>query len=112
MSLVIPLLVCYFAGAWMTYSKPFRESAAFLPSFVALTALSGLLWVLATRSASPRSILTLSALCDAGMIVAYYALPIAIFGVQANGPTVAGILFIVTGAVMVRLGEHGELSCP
>lgn len=112
MPYVVLLLALYFVGAWMTYSKPFRESAAFPTAFVAISALSGLLWVYATRQTTPRGILTLSAICDAGMIVAYYCLPLALFGVRANGPTVTGIVLIVAGAAVVKCGEQGELPCP
>ena len=103
-----PLLIifgCYLLGAWMTYTPWFRDSDRYPLAFVLVSVLMAIVWVYASRSTTQRGILTLSAICDAAMILAYYVLPILAFGVRVNGLTVLGVVLIVAGAVSVKFGE-------
>lgn len=96
---------CYLIGAWMTYTPWVRDSDRYPLAFVLVSVIASVTWVYASRSTTHRGILTMSAICDAGMILAYYVLPILAFGVRVNGLTVLGVLLIVAGAVSVKFGE-------
>lgn len=99
------IFACYLAGSWMTYTPWFRDSDRYPLSFIVISVVMATAWVYASRTTNQRGLLTMSAVCDTAMILAYYVLPLIAFGVRANGLTVLGVLLIVAGAVSVKFGE-------
>jgi hypothetical protein len=98
------VFLTFAAGSYTTYSKTFRDSSYYLPSFVALSLVSGWLWVVASRRLdSTSNILMFSMVWDLMMVIAYYAGPLVFKGESFNWQAYAAAGVMATGMVWFKV---------
>src|SRR5262245_14602500 len=104
--LIVPAAIVFSAMAVMSYAESTRQAGWFVWLVgPALGALNLLRWCLACKwSSDHRSILSLSYAWDAVAIVAYSVLPLWLFGIRLGPVAWAGLVMVVVGAVMVKVG--------
>ncbi len=99
---ILPAAFLTFAlGAAVTYHRPARDSAWFLPAFLAASLLAGWLWTVgARRCDTVAGLLFFSLAWDGLMVLAYYAGPLVLKGgglgwqaYAAAGVTAAGLVW-------------------
>ena len=77
------------------------------PGALALLAAGcGYCWGLAIRDRSPEGVMALSVMYDGLVLMAYYAMPMLLLGVRPTWYTVAGLMLVVGGMLLVRFGEQ------
>lgn len=102
--LLIPGFVVFAAGAYCSYSKGFRDSSYYLPTFVFLSLVSGWLWVIASRRLdSVKDIMFFSLMWDVLMVVAYYAGPLVLKGDGFNWQAYAAAALAAAGIVWFKI---------
>lgn len=102
--LVLIGLLCV-VGSVLTFTDRLREAWFYLPALAILSASNGLLYAWGCRlMPDKQAIVVLGLVTDVLMVIAYYVLPMAVFGVRVNPCIIAGGITIVAGAVFLKLG--------
>lgn len=93
-------------GSWLSY-HPTHKAATWFPwALAGLAVANGLLWSWAARHAGDnRTLFNLSMGWDAVTILSYSVLPLVAFGVRLSPLAWVGLVLVVVGSLLVKMGE-------
>lgn len=100
--LVAPLLC---AGSFLSYRKEWAESPWFPPVFILLQVVAGLIWVLAVRVSTPRTLFSFGLTWDVLTVAAFSVLPLVLCGVRLSPLGWFGFLLAILGGALVIWSE-------
>lgn len=99
---LLPAGLTFAAGAWLSYApRPVKEAWYYPWALAFLGGAAGWVWAWATRRTEGAETYRLSAAWDTLMVLAYYALPLALT-VRADWRVFAGAALAVAGCLLMR----------
>jgi drug/metabolite transporter (DMT)-like permease len=110
MNAYLLIVIAYFVftvNSYLSFTKAIHIKWWFTYALVSCSMTVGFIWSQICRGAStPREIYTLSAIWDFMIMFTFYVMPIFFTNIKLNWQTVAGVLLVFIGCVIVKLGEN------
>ncbi len=104
--LLIPALLTFAVGAWLSYDDECRNSKYYPWLFTFLGVTCSTLWIIATRALGDKDkIFVYSLFWDSLMMACYYLLPLVAMGVRVNTGILVGTGLVVAGLVVVKVAS-------
>jgi hypothetical protein len=94
----------YSLQASFSYSETIKNSNYGLIASLAISNIAGSVWFyVAKTTTNPRDILTYGTIWDSFIMLSYWIVPIAFFGVKLNPASIFGLSIVAVGTLIVKL---------
>lgn len=102
--LLMLVMILQAVGAYMSYTKNYRDWTLYMPYMFAVSITSSLIWCISTRLLNnTQKILYYSLVWDTALFLCYYAIPLTLYRQELSWKSVVGAVLVLTGLVIVKL---------
>lgn len=93
------------AGVIASYAPAIKASMAYYPLGIGLAMINNYIWLKIAKSTNDSSkLLMLGVYWDSMIVLSYVLLPVIFFGARAHGTSLLGIVLIVVGMMLTKIG--------
>lgn len=104
--ILVPAFVVLCTASIMSYSRMAKSANWFLLAMPILGAINSLFWAMASRHAkSPNQLYVVGCIWDVLTLFSYTILPVMAGFIELNRMQWAGVLIMIAGVAIIKLGE-------